>query len=153
MLHFLPRESKEKVAVFFLLFFDTYQVAHVLLRFGNVELHLAFDQELESQVVLGGVQLVGLHDDSRCWCRQTDDDGLFLPSGFVKTLSCCTFSFQTTLQMLSRTHSTDSPGLMMVSTGWSFGRHTQDGVRWSGTHMSLSVLGRGRLFTVPSSLF
>lgn len=58
-----------------------------------------------------------------------------------------------TLQMLSRTHNTDSPGLMMVSTGWSFGRHTQDGVRWSGTHMSLSVLGRGRLFTVPSSLF
>lgn len=58
-----------------------------------------------------------------------------------------------TLQMVSRTHSTDSPGLMMVSTGWSFGRHTHDGVRWSGTHMSLSVLGRGRLFTVPSSLF
>lgn len=55
--------------------------------------------------------------------------------------------------MPSSTHSTDSPGLMMVSTGWSFGRHTQDGVRWSGTHMSLSVLGRGRLFTVPSSLF
>lgn len=58
-----------------------------------------------------------------------------------------------TLQMVSRTHSADSPGWMMVSTGWSFGRHTHEGVRWSGTHMSLSVLGRGRLFTVPSSLF
>lgn len=58
-----------------------------------------------------------------------------------------------TLQMVSRTHSADSPGWMMVSTGWSFGRHTQEGVRWSGTQMSLSVLGRGRLFTVPSSLF
>lgn len=58
-----------------------------------------------------------------------------------------------TLQMVSRTHNTDSPGWMMVSTGWSFGRHTHEGVRWSGTQMSLSVLGRGRLFTVPSSLF
>lgn len=58
-----------------------------------------------------------------------------------------------TLQMVSKTHSADSPGWMMVSTGWSFGRHTQEGVRWSGTQMSLSVLGRGRLFTVPASLF
>ncbi len=58
-----------------------------------------------------------------------------------------------TLQMVSRTNSADSPGWMMVSTGWSFGRHTQEGVRWSGTQMSLSVLGRGTLFTVPSSLF
>ena len=58
-----------------------------------------------------------------------------------------------TLQMVSSTHSADSPGWMMVSTGWSFGKHTQEGVRWSGTQRSLSVLGRGRLFTVPSSLF
>lgn len=58
-----------------------------------------------------------------------------------------------TLQMDSRTHSADSPGLMMVNTGWSFGRHTQDGVSWSGTHMSLSVLGRVRPLTFPSSLF
>lgn len=38
----------------------TYQVRHVLLWFGNVELHLVFNEELESQVVLGGVQLMGL---------------------------------------------------------------------------------------------
>lgn len=58
-----------------------------------------------------------------------------------------------TLQMDSRTHSADSPGLMMVSTGWSFGRHTHDGVSCSGTHMSLSALGRARPLTFSSSLF
>lgn len=58
-----------------------------------------------------------------------------------------------TLQMDSRTHSADSPGLMMVSTGWSFGRHTHDGVSCSGTHMSLSALGRARPLTLSSSLF
>ena len=39
---------------------DTYQVAHVLLWFGDVELHFVFDEELESQVMLGGIELVSL---------------------------------------------------------------------------------------------
>lgn len=58
-----------------------------------------------------------------------------------------------TLQMLSRTHSADSPGWIMDNTGWSLGRHTHEGVRWSGTQMSLSALGRGRFFTASPSLF
>ena len=57
-----------------------------------------------------------------------------------------------TLQMASRAQRADSPGWMVVRTGWSLGRHTQDGVRWSGTQISPSVLGRGRLLRPPSSL-
>lgn len=64
-----------------------------------------------------------------------------------------TSSLSVTLQMVSRAQSVDSPGWMVVSIGRSFGRQTHEGVRWLGTQMSLSVLGCGRLFTVPSSLF
>lgn len=38
----------------------TYQVAHVFFWFGNVELHLVFDKEFETQVVLRGIQLMSL---------------------------------------------------------------------------------------------
>lgn len=44
----------------------TYQVAHILFRFGNVELHLVFDKEFESQVVLGGIKLVSLWNEIDC---------------------------------------------------------------------------------------
>lgn len=43
----------------------TYQVAHILLWFGNVELHLVFDKEFESQVVFGGIELVSLWDEGK----------------------------------------------------------------------------------------
>lgn len=43
----------------------TYQVAHILLWFGNVELHLAFDEEFESQIVLGGIELVSLRENDK----------------------------------------------------------------------------------------
>lgn len=39
---------------------DTYQVKHILLWFGNVELHLILNKEFESQVVLCGIELVSL---------------------------------------------------------------------------------------------
>lgn len=39
---------------------DTYQVKHILLWFGNVELHLIFNKEFKSQVVLCGIELVSL---------------------------------------------------------------------------------------------
>lgn len=73
MLHFLPRERQEAKGFFFFSFFLhlTYQVTHVLLWFGNVELHLVFNEELESQVVLGGIQLVGLtwpQKENNCLC-------------------------------------------------------------------------------------
>lgn len=54
--------------------------------------------------------------------------------------------------MVSSTHSADSPGWMMLSTGWSLGKHTQDGVTWSGTQTSVSAPGRGTLFPDASSL-
>lgn len=38
----------------------TYQVTNILLRLRNVELHLVFDEEFESQVVLGGIELMSL---------------------------------------------------------------------------------------------
>lgn len=43
----------------------TYQVIHILLWFGNVELSLVFDKEFESQVVLGGIKLVGLFNEGK----------------------------------------------------------------------------------------
>lgn len=54
----------------------TYQVTHVLFWFGDVELHLVFNQELESQVMLGGIEVVSLWDEERqfkksritCYC-------------------------------------------------------------------------------------
>lgn len=38
----------------------TYQVAHILFWFGDVELHLVFDKEFETKVVLSGIELVSL---------------------------------------------------------------------------------------------
>lgn len=43
----------------------TYQVAHIFFWLGNVELHLVFDKEFESQVVLGRIELVSLWDDGK----------------------------------------------------------------------------------------
>lgn len=80
MIDFLPRET---------LYF-TYQVAHVLLWFGNVELHLVFNQELESQVVLGGVQLMGLRDESRCWSHRVENNNhLYFPPLVCEILRNC----------------------------------------------------------------
>lgn len=50
----------------------TYQVAHILLWFGNVELHLVFDKELKTQVVLCGIKLMSLWDEGK-----TEEDWLF----------------------------------------------------------------------------
>lgn len=43
----------------------TYQVTHILFWFGNVELHLVFNEEFESQIVLGGIELVSLWDEAK----------------------------------------------------------------------------------------
>lgn len=42
-----------------------YQVTYVFLRFGNVELHLVFNKEFESQVVFGGIDVMSLWSESK----------------------------------------------------------------------------------------
>lgn len=50
----------------------TYQVAHILLWFGNIELHLVFDKELKTQVVLCRIKMMSLWDEGKM-----EEDWLF----------------------------------------------------------------------------
>lgn len=61
----------------------------------------------------------------------------YVQSLVMQYLQCC-FEWPT-LQTVFKTSSVVSPGCMTARMGWLFGKHTQEGFRYSGTQISLST--------------